>query len=91
MQSVGFYKPSKILAKATSLISAQCVTNENFKDDQPHLLQCDKLVSDSIITANLPEYEDLFSNEVNKQVVIVKLLKENFEKRRHFLEEEKLN
>ena len=65
--------------------------NENLKDDQPHLLQCDKLVSDSIIIANLPEYEDLFCNEVKKQVVIVKLLKENFEKRRNFLEEEKLN
>ena len=58
--------------------------NENLKDDQPHLLHCNKLVSDSIITANLPEYEDLFSNEVKKQVVIVKLLKENFEKRRNF-------
>ena len=65
--------------------------NENLKDDQQHLLQCDKLVSDSIIIANLPEYEDLFCNEVKKQVVIVKLLKENFEKRRKFLEEEKLN
>ena len=45
--------------------------------------------SDSIITKDLQEYEDLFSKDVDKVVVIVRLLKENFEKRRKILEKNK--
>ena len=63
--------------------------DEQFEDDQPHLLQCEKLISDSIITKDLPEYEDLFTKDVDKVVVVVRLLKENFEKSRKILEKEK--
>ena len=39
--------------------------------------------------ADLPEYDQLFSNDVKKQVVIVKLLKKFYDKRVKIVGEEK--
>lgn len=63
--------------------------NKNFKDTQSHLLHCEQLKSVNIVVSDLPEYDQLFSNDVKKQVVIVKLLKKCYDKRVKLVEEEK--
>ena len=63
--------------------------NKNSKDTQSHLLHCEHLKSLNIVVADLPEYDQLFSNDVKKQVVIVKLLKKFYDKRVKIVEEEK--
>ena len=65
--------------------------NASFKDDQAHLLHCKRLHSETLLASDLPEYEYLFSNDIKKIVVVVKLLKENLDKRKKIENEEKTN
>ena len=58
---------------------------KNLEDTQSHLLLCDALENHNVLASNLPEYEHLFSSKVEDQVVIVKILKQKFEKRKRLL------
>ena len=62
---------------------------KSFEDFQSHLLHCESLKGDTIVVSDFTEYDQLFSNDVKKQVVIVKLLKNCYDKRVKLLEEEK--
>ena len=63
--------------------------NIDCPDTQPHLLECECLESDNVVVADLPDYEQLFSDDVEKQVAIIKLLKNHFDKRKKLIDEEK--
>ena len=55
----------------------QCPTGCGSIDTQQHLLVCEKL-ADSAIVKNLPEYDDLFSKDVEKMVNLASILKARF-------------
>ena len=59
------------------------------KDTQPHLLVCNKLVDENILAQEVPDYQHLFSDNLEKQVKIIKILQTNFKKRTRILNNEK--
>ena len=59
------------------------------KDTQPHLLVCNKLVEENILAQEVPDYEHLFSDNLEKQVKIIQILQTNFKKRTRILKCEK--
>ena len=61
------------------------ICKKNLEDTQSHLLLCDSLVSQNVLASNLPGYDHLFSNKVEDQAVIVKVLKQKFEERKRLL------
>ena len=67
------------------------ICSKNSEDTQQHLLECESLVNPNILTVKVPEYNHLFSDNLDEQVSIVRMLKENFGKRRKLLEEVKEN
>ena len=46
--------------------------------DQESLLSCEKLADSTSFVANLPQYSDLFCEDVRKQFVILSILEEKF-------------
>ena len=62
---------------------------EEVEDSQPHLLECEALVSDKNLTQKLPEYNHLFSDKLEDQIKIGRIMKQHFGKRRKILEKEK--
>ena len=67
------------------------ICSKNIEDTQQHLLECEALVNPNILTVKIPVYNHLFSDNLDEQVSIVRILKENFGKRRKLLDEEKEN
>ena len=63
--------------------------NKNVQDTQSHLLDCEKLKSDNIVVSDLPDYEQLFSDDEKEQVMIIKLLKNHYDKRQKLMKEDK--
>ena len=55
-------------------------------DTQKHLMLCTRLNQNLVTSENLPDYLDLFKSDVEKQVTVAKLLKENLKKRTKILE-----
>ena len=53
------------------------------------MLEFEALVSDTNLTQKLPEYNHLFSDKLEDQINIVRIMKQHFGKRRKILEEEK--
>ena len=53
----------------------------NSEPDQESLLSCEKLADSSRLVANLPQYSDLFCEDVGKQFVILSILEEKFKMR----------
>ena len=47
------------------------------EDSQQHLLTCTKLSTDGLIVSSLPNYEQLFSEDVAQQVAITRIIKQN--------------
>ena len=58
---------------------------EEIEDSQSHLLECEALVNDNIITHQLPDYEHLFSDQLDEQIIIVRILKQIFDRKRRLL------
>ena len=54
--------------------------DETTQDDQAHLLLCPQL-NDQQVVSTLPNYEDLFSKDLNKQVQVASIIHKNFRKR----------
>ena len=54
-------------------------------DTQPHLLECERIVHDDLVVGKKPYNDQLFSNNINDQTIIVKMLKKSFEKRKENL------
>ena len=55
-------------------------------DTQQHLLVCDKLVDTSIVS-RIPEYEDLFANDVSKIIGVASILKSKLTGRQKMLKD----
>ena len=55
------------------------------KDTQPHLLVCNKLVDEDILAQEVPDYQHLLSDNLEKQVKIIKILQTKFKKRTRIL------
>ena len=53
-------------------------------DSQCHLLVCEKLLENTICD-NLPKYEDLFSQNLERKIAVVRILNENFKTREKIL------
>ena len=61
---------------------------DGVEDTQSHLLNCGALVSENILTTKLPDYDNLFSKNLEEQINIVRILKQNFGARKRFLDKE---
>ena len=48
---------------------------------QQHLLTCLSLIADGVITGSLPDYNDLFSDNLSRQVELSRIMKQRFKKR----------
>ena len=60
----------------------------NSRDSQEHLLTCEKLAPVNSLVQNIPKYDDLFGNDMEKFVIVLRNLQENFRKRKNLLEKE---
>ena len=47
-------------------------------EDQPHLLQCTKLIEHGEIVQNIPKYSDLFGDDAKKIAAVSKILQRKF-------------
>ena len=57
-------------------------------DTQNHLMVCEDLNLNLVTTKDVPEYVDLFNSNLDDQVTVVKLLRENLKKRTKLLKKE---
>ena len=57
-------------------------------DSQPHLLVCEMLGIENTMVDEMPEYEDLFSDKMEKQVKLIQILHTNYLKRVKMLEKD---
>ena len=64
------------------------VCKSDAEDSQPHLLVCEKLVSNNLIVEEDLKYEHLFSDSLKNQVNVVKMLHTNFQRRLQILKKE---
>ena len=51
-------------------------------DSQEHLLSCSGIKADGILASSVPVYQDLFGNNIEKQVNLARILKKRFEQRK---------
>ena len=61
----------------------------NAEDTQDHLLVCEALTNNNQIVDEVPEYQDLFSDRIEKFVKIMRILQSNYKKRIDILKKEK--
>ena len=61
----------------------------NAEDTQDHLLVCEALVNNNQMVDEVPEYQDLFSDKIEKFVKIMRILQSNYNKRIDILKKEK--
>ena len=54
-------------------------------DNQQHLLKCTSLMDSTIILLDGPVYEDLFSDDLMKQIAVANVLVTKFTKRKELL------
>ena len=62
-----------------------CELCGDHNDDQESLLICEKLNETNSLVKKSPEYQDMFSSNVNKQLEISIILKRKFELRKRLL------
>ena len=63
------------------------VCKKDLEDSQPHLLVCEMLVKNAIMD-EIPHYDDLFSEKLQKQVILIQMLNSNFKTRLQRLKKE---
>ena len=56
-------------------------------DTQNHLMSCSKLIVNVVTSQTMPEYSDLFCTNLDKKMAVVKILHENYRKRKKLTEE----
>ena len=59
------------------------------EDTQQHLLVCSSLSMDGVVAGSPPNYNDLFCENLSKQVQISSILKACYEERKNQIEEMK--
>ena len=65
----------------------ECPLCEKDLDSQQHLLDCDILTKNAIVE-KIPNYDDLFGEEIQDQVKIIKMLHSNYQTRLKKLKED---
>ena len=58
-----------------------CELGCNSEDNQQHLLECPKLEDRSLTSSNTPNYQDLFSSHLERQLQVAMILKERMKRR----------
>ena len=58
-------------------------------DSQNHLLFCDKINVNVVNKQTMFHYDDLFKPELDKKIIVARVLRENFQKRKRILEQRK--
>ena len=66
-----------------------CPLCEVEPDSQQHLMVCEKLEVSGALVESLPDYEDLFGNELEGKIGIARIMQEKFKLRKIMLKEEK--
>ena len=61
----------------------------NAEDTQDHLLVCDALMNNNQMVDEVPEYQDLCCDKIEKFVKIMRILQSNYNKRIDILKKEK--
>ena len=51
--------------------------------DQKHLLSCKYLLGKNEIVTHIPDYQDLFLEDIDAQVYTSRILKENYTRMKH--------
>ena len=59
----------------TDLKCRKCISED---EDQEHLLNCPALVDNSVVSGEMPSYQDLFSNNTEKVIKISYILQSKF-------------
>ena len=59
----------------TDLKCRKCLSED---EDQEHLLKCPALVDNSVVSGEMPSYQDLFSNHTEKVIKISYILQSKF-------------
>ena len=54
-------------------------------DTQEHLLKCEKLDADTDLISSMPEYSDIFSENLEAQVLVARIIQSRFKKRKQLL------
>ena len=62
----------------------------DIRENNEHLLNCKKLLGNNGIISYIPSYEELFENELDDQVYVSRILRENFRLRKEFLKEQEV-
>ena len=65
-----------------------CKINSEY-DYQPHLMTCTKLNVNTLAKEKIPQYDDLFSKNLEKKLTDVHLLKKKFQERNRILNQQK--
>ena len=65
-----------------------CPVCNDSKDTQEHLMTCPELVDDKQLTDSVPRYEELFGENLLKQIRVAKIIQENFRLRKKKLKEQ---
>ena len=72
--------------KTNSCISCK----QNILENNKHLLNCSKLLGKNKIVSYIPSYKELFENELEEQIYVSRILRENFIARKQFIKEKDL-
>ena len=61
-----------------------CIACREEDETQEHLLQCKVLSDENTVVEELPEYGNLFGENLEKQITVAQILNTNFKKRKSF-------
>ena len=61
-----------------------CIACKEEDETQEHLLQCKVLSDENTVVEELPEYGNLFGENLEKQITVAQILNTNFKKRKSF-------
>ena len=69
--------------KYSSNLCISC--DESCIEDNEHLLTCKKLLGKNEIISYIPEYKELFENNLDEMIYVSRILRENFKNRKRFM------
>ena len=61
-----------------------CDYERGCDETQEHLMECKVLGDDNMVVEEVPEYVHLFGENLQKKIVVAKILHKNFNKRKPF-------
>ena len=61
--------------------------DSNSEDSQQHILKCPKLSENEVVDNNCPSYQDLFDEDVSKQLTISRIIETKYRRRKKLIRE----